>query len=96
VTRLLAGAEALDDVPARFRPITLNMLGLALQEFDRQITGRPERLVQGYMEAAIAQPEIREIAPRFVEKMITDANTKRPCTVAELAAETGLIEVRLI
>jgi hypothetical protein len=90
VNRLLAGAEALDDVPARFRPITLNMLGLALQDFDRQVTGRPERLVQGYMEAAIAQSEIKEIAPRVVEKMITDANTKEPRTVAELVAETGL------
>jgi hypothetical protein len=29
VDRLLDGAEALDDVPARFRPVTLNMLGLA-------------------------------------------------------------------
>jgi hypothetical protein len=90
VNRLLAGAEALDDVPARFRPITLNMLGLALQDFDRQVTSRPERLVQGYMEAAIAQPEIKAIATRVVEKMITDANTKEPRTVAELVAQTGL------
>ena len=90
VDRLLKGAEALDDVPARFRPITLNMLGLALQDFDRQVTGRPDRLVQGYMEAAITQPEIREIAPHVVEQMITEANTKKPRTVAELAAETKL------
>jgi hypothetical protein len=90
VDRLLKGAEALDDVPARFRPVTLNMLGLALQDFDRQVTGRPERLVQGYMEAAITQPEIRETAPKVVEKMITDANTKRPRTVADLVVDTGL------
>jgi hypothetical protein len=86
----LVGAEALDDVPARFRPITLNMLGLALQDFDQQMTGRPERLIQGYMETAIAQPEIKEIAPSVVEKMITAVNTKEPRTVAELTAETGL------
>jgi hypothetical protein len=90
VDRLLTGAEALDDVPARFRPVTLNMLGLALQDFDRQVTGRPERLVQGFMEAAITQPEIRETAPKVVEKMITDANTKRPRTVVDLVADTGL------
>jgi hypothetical protein len=88
--RMLSGAEALDDVPARFRPITLNMLGLALQDFDRQVTERPERLIQGYMEAAIAQPEIKEIAPGVVEKMINAANTKEPRTVAELTTETGL------
>src|SRR5262249_16742587 len=75
VDRLLAGAEAIDDVPARFRPVTLNMLGLALQDYDRELTGRPERLVQSYVEAAILHPEIKEIAPRIIEKMITDANT---------------------
>jgi Leucine-rich repeat (LRR) protein len=90
VERLLSGAEALDDVPARFRPITLNMLGLALQDYDREFTGRPERLVQSYVEAAISQPEIKEIAPRVIEKMITDANTKQPRTVADVAAETAL------
>jgi hypothetical protein len=92
VDRLLAGAEALDDVPARFRPVTLNMLGLALQDFDQQVTGRPERLVQGYMQTAIAQPEIREIAPVVIERMITDANTSQPRTVPELAAETRLLD----
>jgi hypothetical protein len=90
VDRLLAGAEALDDVPARFRPVTLNMLGLALQDYDRQVSGRPERLVQGYIEVAMLQPEINEIAPRVIEKMITDANTKKPRTVTDLSVETSL------
>ena len=62
VERILAGAEALDDVPARFRPVTLNMLGVALEDHDREIVGRPERLVQTYIEAAMLQPEIRDIA----------------------------------
>jgi hypothetical protein len=67
------------------------MLGLALQDFDRKVTGRPDRVVQGYVEAAISQPEIKEIAPRVIEKMITDANTKMPPRlVTELAKETGL------
>jgi hypothetical protein len=90
VERLLAGAEALDDVPARFRPVTLNMLGLALQDDDLEFTGRPERLVQRYIEAAISQPEIREIAPRVIDKMITDANTKTPRSVSDLSIETML------
>jgi Leucine-rich repeat (LRR) protein len=90
VDKMLSGAEALDDVPARFRPVTLNMLGLALEEYDREVGGRPERLVQSYVEAAMFQPEIKEIAPRLIERMITEANTKRPRTVAEVAAETGL------
>lgn len=90
IDRLLAGAEQLDDVPSRFRPVTLNMLGLALQDLDHQLSSPPERLVQRYMEAAIAQPEIREIAPSVVSSMISKANTKTPCDVNQLKAATGL------
>jgi hypothetical protein len=90
VDRLLAGAEALDDVPARFRPVTLNMLGLALHDFDNEVTDRPDRLVQRHMQAAIAQPEIKEIAPLVIERMITGANTKQQLTISELVEQTGL------
>ena len=90
IERLLAGAEQLDDVPARFRPVTLNMLGIALQDFDQEVSRQPERLVQGYMEAAISQPDIRDIAPQVVMQMISEVNTKRPCTVAELSTTTHL------
>ena len=41
------------------------VLGLALQDYDREVSGRPERLVQGYVEAAISQSGIKEIAPRI-------------------------------
>src|SRR5262249_46093750 len=47
VDRLLNGADALDDTPGLFRPVTLNMLGLALQGFDRVFTARPERWSRG-------------------------------------------------
>jgi hypothetical protein len=92
VARILAGAETLDNVPARFRPITLNILGLALREdvVDSLMTGQPERLVQTYIARAISQPEIKEIAPDIVERMITEKSTKKPCTVSELASQTGL------
>jgi len=66
------------------------MLGLALQDYDREVTGRPERLVQSYVEAAISQPEIKDIAPRVIEKMITDANTKQPRSVTDLASDSAL------
>ena len=92
IDKLLAGAEQLDDVPARFRPVTLNMLGIALQDFDGEVSRQPERLVQGYMEAALCQPDIREVAPQVVVQMISDANTKKPSTVAALASLTGLAQ----
>ena len=66
------------------------MLGLALQGSNRHLRGRPERLIQKYMEAAILQPEIRAIAIRVVKGMITDVNTKKPITVQELVEETNL------
>jgi hypothetical protein len=92
INRLLTGAEALDDVPARFRPVTLNMLGLALQDFDQQVTSRPEQLVQDYVLKAISQPDIIDIAPDIMASMITDVGTAYPRSVPELAADTGLSE----
>jgi hypothetical protein len=39
VHRLLDGADVLDDIPGLFRPVTLNMLGLALQNSDQVLIG---------------------------------------------------------
>ena len=88
--RLLDGAEALEEAKGLFRPVTLNMLGLTLQDFDRQVTRRPERLVQAYLEAALAQVGIREIAPKVVAGLISEAGTKRPRELGELADEARL------
>jgi hypothetical protein len=90
VDRLLNGADALNDTPGLYRPVTLNMLGLALQDFDRVFTGRAERVVPGYLEAAIADRSIREVAPRVIKEMVTEAATKQTQTVTELCATTGL------
>jgi internalin A len=90
VDRLLDGADALDDLPRLYRPVTLNMLGLALEGFDRAFTGRPERLVQAYLESAVTEKPIREVAPRVIEEMISDATTKRAQSVTQLSATTGL------
>jgi hypothetical protein len=96
VDRMLNGAVALDDAPGQFRPVTLNMIGLALQEFDRSATGRPERLVQGYLQAALEQAEIRDVAPMVVGQMITNAETTRPCHVTQLRETTGLGDTDIV
>ena len=88
--RLLDGADALEEAKGLFRPITLNMLGLTLQDFDRQVTRRPERLIQAYLETALTQDGIREIAPKVVAGLITEAGTKRPRGLDELADEVRL------
>lgn len=88
--RMLNAAEAMDDTPGQFRPVTLNMIGLALREFERFATGEPDRLVQAYLRAALEQREIRDVAPLVVSRMITSANTSRPCRLGELQDATGL------
>jgi hypothetical protein len=90
VDQLLDGADELDDSPRLYRPVTLNMLGVALLGFDRTFTGRPERLVQAYLEDAIAEKPIRDVAPRVIKEMITDATTKQAQSVADLSTATGL------
>ena len=42
VDRLLDGADALDDLPRLYRPVILNMVGLVLEGFDRELPIRPE------------------------------------------------------
>jgi hypothetical protein len=95
VDRLLDGADALDDTPGLFKPVVLNMLGLALDEFDQAVTRRPERLVQEYLERAVKQTGIREIAPAIIGKMISDKGTKYPRSIDELKRDTALTETEI-
>jgi Leucine-rich repeat (LRR) protein len=88
--RMLDGADELDDTPGIYRPIILNMIGLVLQRSDQVFTDRPRRMVQKFLESAMAERPIHDVAPRVIEKLITSASTKQPRTVDELAAETHL------
>jgi hypothetical protein len=91
VSRLLNGADTLDDTPGLYRPVTLNMLGLMFQHFDREFTGIPGRQVQAYLETAIADRAIRDVAPRVIKGMITEAaTTKQAQSVESLSAATGI------
>lgn len=92
VNRLLNGAEALDDTPGLYRPVVLNMLGLALEEFDQSVTRRPERLVQAYLQRAVTAPSIKDIAPAIIDRMISSQGTKVPCSLAEVTESTGIAE----
>ena len=95
--RLLDGAEAVEEVPGIFRPIVLNMLGLALDRLEQNALRRPECLIRDYLIDALQQPGIREISPRLVEPLVTAAGTKQPRRIEELADETklGAAEVKL-
>jgi Leucine-rich repeat (LRR) protein len=96
VNRMLDGADALDDASGLYRPVVLNMLGLILRRSDQAFTGRPERVVQAYLEAAIAEKPIRDIVPRIIKEMITNATTTQAQSVTKLSTATGLREPDVI
>ncbi len=95
--KVLDEASAVDDLPGLIRPITLNMLGLILQRARGGVLAgtAPGRLIQDYLCNAMAQPGIDDLAPRLLERMITEQGTKRPIDEPSLAAATG-VERRLV
>jgi hypothetical protein len=90
IERLLNGIDALEETPGLYRPITLNMMGLMFQRFDREFRGNPNKLIQEYLEGAIRRGVIQAVAPRVVAEMITPAGTKRTQTVDGIASATAL------
>jgi Leucine-rich repeat (LRR) protein len=87
---LLDSVEAIEEAKGLYRPVTLNMIGIAIQDLDRVTTRRPEQTIRGYLETALKQTAIGDVAPRVVAAFISDANTKRPRTVSEVARELTL------
>ncbi len=89
--KVLDEASEVDDLPGYVRPITLNMLGLVLQQFRGGALAKtaPGRLIHDYLRQAIAKPGIDALAPRLLADMITDKGTKRPADQAALATATG-------
>ena len=88
--RLLQGLGEIEGTPGRFRPVTLNMAGLVLEREAGRLTDAPEQLIHRFVANAVKQPEIAEVAPIILERMITDGGTKRPLRLTAIASETGL------
>ena len=88
---MLDEASEVDGLPGLVRPITLNMLGLVLQQFRGGALAQtaPGRLIHDYLRQAMAKPGIDALAPLLLAAMITDKGTKRPADQAALAAATG-------
>jgi hypothetical protein len=87
---ILNGAEVVEQQRGSFRAVTLNILGLALQKFDTQITISPEKLVQDYLSDSISQRDIQTVAPGVIRSLITGTGLKRQKTIEELASENKL------
>lgn len=92
VENVLDGAQRVEEINGFFRGITLNMLGLALQKFDREVTSSPRKLIQDYLRDGLLQKEIGPISPSVVRCLITEDGTKQPKRIAEIVATTGLNE----
>jgi Leucine-rich repeat (LRR) protein len=88
---VLTEAAALDGTRGLIRPIVLNMLGVVL----RRIAGGPEAerptrtLLADDIRQVVNHSVYRETLRPVLLRMLTDADTKRPRTVGELAQETG-------
>ena len=91
-------AEALDEAAeveesrGQFRPITLNMLGRALECHQTKSIPRCARgrLIPDWLRGVLGEPHLQEIAPRVLEPMITESGTKRPLSEVDLAQLSGL------
>jgi formylglycine-generating enzyme required for sulfatase activity len=97
--RLLTSATKLDDTPGLVRPITLNVIGFVLAS-GKEVAASLDAgdLVRQYIEQTVAQPALRDRAPRMLEQMITEQGTKQPCSEQGLAVQAQLrpAEVRAI
>jgi hypothetical protein len=97
--RLLSSAAELDETPGLVRPITLNVVGFVLASGQTAAPSMDARqLVRRYIEQTVNQPDLRDLAPRILEKLVTEQATKQPRSEQELASETGLrrAEVRAV
>ena len=88
--RLMAGLADIEGTPGRFRPVTLNMAGLALEHEGGRLRKAPEQLIHRFVSDAIREPEIVEVAPYVLEPMITEGGTKRVLQLQDLVAATGM------
>jgi hypothetical protein len=90
--RVLTEAAAVDGTRGLIRPIVLNMLGVVL----RRIAGGPEAerptrtLLADDLRRVVNDSPHRDLVRPILLRMLTDADTKRPRAIGELAQETDL------
>src|SRR5208283_1498509 len=88
---VLREAAEIEQTRGIIRPVTINLCGLVLGRFATGLPRgfRPGGLVRGFLRESVLLPPIRDLAPVLVPHLITRNVTKRPRTVAELAADTA-------
>ena len=86
---VLREAAEIEQTRGIIRPVTINLCGLVLERFVAGLPRgfRPGGLIRGFLRESVLLPQIRDIALVLVPHLITGYLTKRPRTVAELAAD---------
>jgi hypothetical protein len=86
--KLFRGLDRIEDAPGLYRPITLNMIGLVLEDMGGTLSSDPSKLIQTYLMNSLTAGTSRDFAKPLLAKMITDAGTKEPHSEAELVNRT--------
>jgi hypothetical protein len=89
---VLREAAEVEETKGLIRPVTLNLCGLVLSRFATGLPRefRPGRLIRGFVRESIFLRKIKEVSPVLLPKLISTQITKRPQSIAELSAGTGL------
>jgi hypothetical protein len=89
---VLREAAEIEQKKGLIRPITINLSGMVLSRFATGLHGgfRPGSLIRGFLRESLSLPRARDTATLVIPMMITESLTKRPRTIDELAAGTGL------
>lgn len=84
-SRILQEAQKVDR--GTVRPVTLNLIGRALQ----RISGNPPsgRIIEVYLRDILTRPGFEEAAPRLIEAMMRDGGIQ-PVKIATLAESLGM------
>lgn len=85
-------AGEIEENPGLMRPITLNLLGVVLARFTGSLPKgtAPGTLIRNYLLECIRAPDIADVAPQILDKMISDAGTKQPRSELDLAQATQM------
>lgn len=86
---LVNAADEIEETTGMIRPITLNILGLALRNVSQPMKGNTADLIETYLHSKVDAPEVREIAPQIIKKMVCNG-IKKPRNLDELSQETQL------
>ena len=87
---LFRGLDGIEDAKQMYRLVTLNMVGLILENMGRDFTDDAARLIQSYLRDCLKSRDIQDYAKPVLNAMISDAGTKEPRSETELSKLTGL------